>query len=65
MNTRAARTLPAEQPIMVKLVKKARRPSGECSMVRVEAPAASAPAEKPCAARHSTSSTVAQAPTAW
>ena len=61
--TNAAKTLPAEHPSMTEEVKKPRLPSGECSMVIVEAPAASAPAEKPCAMRQTNSKTVAVIPT--
>lgn len=46
-NTTVASEQPTAQPTMTKLVKNPRRPTGECSTVNVEAPADSAPAEKP------------------
>ena len=62
MNTMVESTMPEAYPVITKEVKNPRLPSGECSTVRVEAPAASAPAENPWANLPTTNRAVAHQP---
>ena len=62
-NTAGARICPPWVPLSVKLVKKPRRSSGECSNDIELAPACSPAAERPCRTRSATSRTGASSPT--
>ena len=55
MNTMLDSTIPNMIPLIVKLVKNARRPSGACSTVSELAPGDSPPADRPWSRRSSTS----------
>ena len=63
--TAGARIWPPWVPLRVKLVKKPRRSSGECSKDIELAPACSPAAERPCSSRSTTRRTGARRPICW